>query len=95
MPAKTRLSAQRIGAQLTAWRKLQSLTAQQVADRAGISRDTLRSLERGEVTVGFETFLNVSRVLGTLDRVVEALDPYETDLGRARADQALPIRVRQ
>lgn len=94
VPAKTRLSAQRIGAHVTAWRKLQSLTAKQVADRAGISRDTLRSLEKGETTVGLDVFLNVARVLGTLDRVVEALDPYETDLGRARADQALPKRVR-
>jgi len=65
-----------------------------VADRAGISRDTLRSLEKGETTVGIDVFLNVARVLGTLDRVVEALDPYETDLGRARADQILPKRVR-
>lgn len=94
IPAKTRLSAQRIGAHVTAWRKLQSLTAEQVADRAGISRDTLRSLEKGETTVGLDVFLNVARVLGTLDRVVEALDPYETDLGRARADQILPKRVR-
>lgn len=77
------------------WRKLQSLTAAQVADRAGVSRDTLRKLERGEVTVGLDVFLNVARVLGTLDRAVEALDPYETDLGRARADQALPKRVRR
>lgn len=94
VPAKTRLSARRIGAHVTAWRKLQSLTAEQVADRAGISRDTLRSLEKGETTVGLDVFLNVARVLGTLDRVVEALDPYETDLGRARADQVLPKRVR-
>lgn len=93
-PAKTRISAQRIGEYLTVWRKLQSLTAEQVADRAGISRDTVRRLEKGEVTVGIDAFLNVTRVLGALDRVVEALDPYETDLGRARADQSLPIRVR-
>lgn len=93
-PAKTRISAQRIGVHLTTWRKLQSLTAGQVADRAGISRDTLRRMEKGETTVGLDVFLNVARVLGTLDRVVEALDPYETDLGRARADQALPKRVR-
>ena len=94
VPVKTRLSAQRIGEYFTAWRKLQSLTAQQVADRAGISRETLRKLEKGQATVGLDVFLNVARVLGTLDRVVEALDPYETDLGRARADQALPKRVR-
>ncbi|TDO68672.1 helix-turn-helix protein [Kribbella sp. VKM Ac-2571] len=93
-PARTRLSAQRIGAHLATWRKLQSLTAEQVADRAGVSRDTLRRLERGETTVGIAVFLNVARVLGTLDRVVEALDPYETDLGRARADVSLPKRVR-
>lgn len=95
VPVRTRLAAQRAGAHLTAWRKLQSLTAAQVADRAGISRDTLRRLERGDGNVGFDVFLNVSRVLGTLDRVVDALDPYETDLGRARADQALPKRVRR
>jgi transcriptional regulator with XRE-family HTH domain len=95
VPVRTRLAAERIGAHVTAWRKLQSLTAAQVADRAGVSRDTLRRLERGETTVGLDVFLNVARVLGTLDRVVEALDPYETDLGRARADQALPKRVRR
>lgn len=95
VPAKTRLSAQSIGAHLTTWRKLQSLTAAQVADRAGISRDTLRSLEHGKTSIGLGSFLDVVRVLGTLDRVVEALDPYDTDLGRARADQVLPQRVRR
>lgn len=92
---RTRLAGRRIGEHLTAWRKLQSLTAEQVADRAGVSRETLRKLERGEVTVGLSVMLDVARVLGTLDRVVQALDPYETDLGRARADQLLPKRVRQ
>lgn len=94
-PARTRISAARIGSHLTSWRKLQGLTAEQVADRAGISRGTLRRLENGEITVGLDVFLNVARVLGTLDRVVEALDPYETDLGRVRADEMLPKRVRR
>jgi transcriptional regulator with XRE-family HTH domain len=48
---------------------LQRLTAAQIADRAGVSRDTLRKLERGETTVGLDVFLNVARVLGTLDRM--------------------------
>ncbi|WP_395656516.1 helix-turn-helix domain-containing protein [Nocardioides sp.] len=80
---------------MAAWRKLQGLTAEQVADRAGLSRGTLRRLENGETSVGLDVLLNVARVLGALDRVVEALDPYETDLGRARADEALPKRVRR
>lgn len=94
LPARTRISARHIGEHLTAWRKLQHLTAQQAAERAGISRGTLRRLENGDTNVGLDVFLNVARILGTLDRVVEALDPYETDLGRARADEALPKRVR-
>lgn len=94
LPVRTRRAAAQIGEQLVAWRKLQHLTAQQVAERAGISRVTLRNLEHGEASVGLDTFLNVVRALGQLDRLVESLDPYETDLGRARADEALPLRVR-
>lgn len=94
VPARTRMAAQRIGAHLASWRKLQTLTAEQVAERAGTSRGTLRRLENGDTSVGFDVLLNVARVLGALDRVVEAFDPYETDLGRARADEALPKRVR-
>ena len=71
------------------------LTAVQVADRAGVSRTTLRRLETGQGGVSLETALNVARALGQLERFVEALDPYETDLGRARADQRLPQRVRR
>lgn len=94
LSARTRRGGQRIGSHLSTWRKLQHLTAAQVAERAGISRGTLRRLEQGETSVGFDVFLNVARVLGALDRMVESLDPYETDLGRARADEALPKRVR-
>lgn len=94
-PARTRRAALQMGEHLTAWRKLQGLTAEQVAERADISRLTLRRLESGEVSVGLDVLLNVARVLGTLDRLIDALDPYETDLGRARANQALPKRVRQ
>ena len=94
-PAKVRVAAKSVGEQLTAWRKLQGLTAAQVADRADIARGTLRRIESGELGVNLEAFLKVSRALGILERIVTATDPYETDLGRARADQALPKRVRQ
>ncbi len=91
---RTVRAARELGAHLTAWRKLQSLTAETVADRAGISRPTLRAVEHGSPTVSMASFLEVARALGALDRVVDALDPYDTDLGRARADELLPRRVR-
>jgi transcriptional regulator with XRE-family HTH domain len=88
-------AAASIGEQLVVWRKLQGLTAAQVAERAGIARATLRRVETGDVGVSMQALLSVARALGVLDAVVTALDPYETDLGRARADEALPKRVRQ
>jgi transcriptional regulator with XRE-family HTH domain len=91
---KVASSAKSIGVQLVTWRKLLGLTAEQVSERAGISRSTLRRLEQGDPGVSMQAFLGVARGLGVLDAIVLATDPYETDLGRARADQQLPQRVR-
>lgn len=88
-------AAASIGEQFVVWRKLQGLTAVQVSERAGISRNTLRRIETGDTGVGLQAFLSVARALGVLEAVVKATDPYETDLGRARADEILPRRVRQ
>ncbi len=94
LPVRVRQSALELGQHVVTWRKLQNLTAQQVADRAGISRPTLRKLENGDASVGLDTFLMVLRALGQLDRMVDAVDPFDTDLGRARAEQRLPGRIR-
>ncbi len=50
---------------------------------------TLSRLENGDTGVGLAAFLNVAGALGVRDALVTATDPYETDLGRARADQVL------
>jgi transcriptional regulator with XRE-family HTH domain len=92
---KTQQAAADIGLQLSSWRKLRGLTAQQVAARAGVTRQTVSRLERGDMAVGMGVFLNVCRALGVLEHVVQSTDPYETPFGRARADQSLPKRVRQ
>lgn len=93
MEARISRAASEIGANVGAWRKLLGLTAQQVAERANVSRQTLSRLENGE-PVSFETWLAVARALGILDRVIEATDPWETDLGRLRSEEELPKRVR-
>ena len=83
----------RIGEDLATWRRLRRLTAAQVADRAGISRHTVMRLENGEGAT-MENLLRVARALGVLDQLVEAVDPYKTDVGRLRSEEALPQRVR-
>jgi transcriptional regulator with XRE-family HTH domain len=83
----------RIGEDLATWRRLRRLTAAQVADRAGISRYTVMRLENGEGAT-MENLLRVARALGVLDQLVGAVDPYKTDVGRLRSEEALPERVR-
>ena len=82
-----------LGRDLTTWRKLRHLTAEQVADRAGVSRSTVLRLEGGQ-GASVENLLRVARALGVLELLTKALDPYATDVGRLRADEKLPTRVR-
>ncbi len=77
-----------------AWRRLSDLTQVQLADRAGLHRTTISRIEQGDGAVSAENLLRVLHALGVLDGVVRAVDPYETDVGRLRADERLPQRVR-
>lgn len=83
----------RLGEDLATWRRLRRLTAAQVADRAGISRYTVMRLENGDGAT-MENLLRVARALGVLDQLVGAVNPYQTDVGRLRSEEALPERVR-
>jgi transcriptional regulator with XRE-family HTH domain len=94
LPVKVRRASAEIGEDFTSWRKILGLTAEQVAERAGISRGTLRRLEHGDPSVGFHVVLRVARGLGVLEKLTEALDPLNTDIGRARADLINRKRVR-
>jgi len=89
-----RRALRELGAHVTAWRKLRGLTQKQLADRAGVARTTLIRVEAGDGGVGLEIVLRVLHALGVLDAVAPAVDPYETDVGRLRADEQLPRRVR-
>jgi transcriptional regulator with XRE-family HTH domain len=88
-------AANTLGASLRTWRKLLGYTAAQVAERAGISRPTLTKIEHGDPGVGFSSVLAVIGVLGVTERVLTAIDPYESELGRASSDRILPERVRR
>ncbi len=79
---------------IAGWRKLRGLTQVQLADRAGIDRKTVLRLEKGSGGVSIENLLRVLRALGILEALPQALDPYQSDLGRLRSDEQLPRRVR-
>ena len=82
------------GEHVRGWRMVLGLTAQQVSERAGITRDTLRKIEAGEPGVGFGNVAQVLRALGVLDQALEAVDPLGSDIGRLRAGSLAKKRAR-
>jgi transcriptional regulator with XRE-family HTH domain len=63
-----------LGARIAHARLERNLTQAQLAEEAGVSRNTLQRLESGAVAAQLSAFLRVCRVLGLLDRL-DALIP--------------------
>jgi hypothetical protein len=57
-----------------------------------VSAPVVSRLENGQNTT-VENLLRVARALGVLDQAVGAVDPMNSDVGRLRADEQLPVRV--
>lgn len=66
-----------IGENIKLARKRRKLTAQQVAERAGIHRATLHRVEKGDPTVAMGIYFNVLKVLN-----------LESDFSKIAADDA-------
>ena len=92
-PVPVKRAMREIGQSVATQRKLLGLTARMVAERAGTTPPTISKLENGEGTT-LEITLRVLRVLGLMDGVVAAADPFSTDRGRLMAGEVLPKRVR-
>ena len=75
-------------------RRQQRITVELLADRAGLSVPTLRRLLNTGAG-SLENYLRVARVLGLLDAAVATSDPLNTPMGRLRADEDTPQRVRR
>lgn len=83
-----------IAANLDLARRQQRITLDLLAERANLSVPTVRRL-LNEGAGTFENFLRVARILGLLQGVENATDPLNTPIGRARAEQDVPKRVRR
>lgn len=80
---KTERLIEAAGRDISTWRTLQGLTATAVADRAGITRTTLRTIERNPASASFQTVMAVLAVLGLDESVAQALDPTQSERGQA------------
>jgi transcriptional regulator with XRE-family HTH domain len=93
-PLPVRRALGNIGDSVSTWRRLRGLTQAQLADRAGVSRGVVGRLEAADGGVSVENLLRILRALGIQELATDALDPMRSDIGRLRAEQQLPVRVR-
>jgi len=93
-PIPVQRAARSLGEHFKTRRKLLNLTERQVAERAGVDRKTVSRIETDTATTSVGALLRVARALGILDVLVDAVDPHDTEVGRLRAREQLPERVR-
>jgi transcriptional regulator with XRE-family HTH domain len=91
LPKLTKI-AEELGENIKLARLRRKLTAEQVAERAGISRSTLWQVEKGLPSVSLGTYAQVLFVLG-LEKDLQLIAKDDV-LGRKLQDAGLPIRKR-
>lgn len=70
--------AQRMGQRITALRKMEGISQQELADRAGLTRQHIGRIEKGElVSVAYITIQQIAEALGM---TVDLIDPKLADL---------------
>lgn len=90
---KTREILEQMGEQIRLARLRRKLSAQLVAERAGISRQTLTAIEKGTPTVAIGAYAAVLHALNNLDDDF-LLVAKDDELGRKLQDLDLPARKR-
>ncbi|MBX3709034.1 MAG: helix-turn-helix domain-containing protein [Gammaproteobacteria bacterium] len=91
LPSLQRIAAE-LGENIRLARLRRKLPAIMVAQRAGIARNTLRAIERGDSRVAFGAYANVLFSLG-LENDLRFI-ARDDELGRKLQDAGLPTKAR-
>jgi DNA-binding XRE family transcriptional regulator len=95
LPSRVRRSIRELGRGINIARRRRKLTAEMMAQRIGVSRQTYRRVESGDPTVSMGTYLMAMFVLGLEWTGLErSVDPQSDETGTALEIAELPKTVR-
>ncbi|HET55901.1 MAG TPA: XRE family transcriptional regulator [Ignavibacteria bacterium] len=89
---KTKRILIRLGENIKLARLRRKLSAEQISERAGISRPTLLAIEKGSPSVSIGSYVDVLFVLGLADDLLNVAS--DDELGRKLQDAKLLIKER-
>jgi transcriptional regulator with XRE-family HTH domain len=93
-PLAVRNGAQRIGERLKTARKRRRLTLRELAAKAGVSYDTARAVEAGNLQTGLGAYLALLWAMGLEAEIQAFADPERDEEGKQLELARLPQRVR-
>lgn len=94
LPLPVTKALRKLGQDISDARRRRRITAQLMAERAGLSRSTIGKIEKGDPTAAMGSYGAVLFVLGMEKRLSDLVDSMHDLVGRRLEDENLPQRVR-
>ena len=94
LPTTVALALERFGRNIARARKRRGLKQVELADKAGISKVTLQSVEHGASTTGIGSYFACAWALGIFEELTNPLAPERDEEGKAFEARLAPKRVR-
>ena len=94
LPIPVISALRKLGQDINDARRRRRITAQLMAQRAGLSRSTIGKIEKGDPTASMGSYGAVLFVLGMEKRLSDLVDSMHDLVGRRLEDENLPQRVR-
>ena len=94
LPIPIITALRKLGQDINDARRRRRITAQLMAERAGLSRSTIGKIEKGVPTTSMGSYGAVLFVLGMEKRLSDLVDSMHDLVGRRLEDENLPQRVR-
>jgi transcriptional regulator with XRE-family HTH domain len=95
LPLPVKRALTKLGEDIRSARLRRRITTATMAERAFITRPTLRKVEHGDPGVSLGIYATIMFVLGLTPRVADLADARADDVGLQLEEERLPQRIRQ